>query len=93
MQITIEIPDAIADDIQGHWRNLPQKVLEALAIEGYRANVLNRTQVQQLLALPSLYAVDGFLKQSGVFLPYDEADFEQDLLTMQQIRDSGHSAS
>jgi len=87
MQVTIEIPDTIAHQIQGQWQDLPQKVLESLSVEAYKAGILNRGQIQQMLKLSSLYEVDGFLKQSKAFLSYDEPDFEQDLRTMQKLRD------
>ncbi len=87
MQVTIEIPDRIAEQMQQQWHNLPQKLLENLSVEAYNAGILSRKQIQQLLTLPSLYEVDGFLKQSGAFLPYSEADFDQDLATMQKLRD------
>lgn len=89
MQVTIEIPDTIAQQIQGQWQDIPQKFLESFSVEAYKAGILNRGQVQQLLKLPSLYEVDGFLKQSGAFLPYGESDFEQDLVTMQKLREVG----
>lgn len=88
MQVTIDIPDAIAQQVQGRWHDLPQKVLEIFAIEAYQAEVLTRGQIQQLLGLSSLYEVDGLLKHAGVYLTYDESDFEQDLETMQQLQRS-----
>lgn len=45
MQITITIPEDIGNQLQQNWENLPQKVLESLAIEAYR----NRIMIQQLL--------------------------------------------
>ena len=87
MQITIEIPDIIAEQVQRQWHNLSQKLLENLSVEAYNAGILSRKQIQQLLMLPSLYEVDGFLKQSGAFLPYSEADFDQDLIIMQKLMD------
>jgi hypothetical protein len=64
MQVTIEIPDRIAEQMQSQWHNLPQKLLESLSAEAYKAGIISRKQIQQLLKLPSLYEVDGFLKQS-----------------------------
>ncbi len=89
MQVTIEIPDGIAHQIQEQWQNLPQKFLEAVAVEAYKSGILTRGQIQQMLDLTSLYEVDGFLKQAGAYLHYDEDDFEQDLLTMKRLKDAG----
>ncbi len=45
MQITIEIPDTIAYEIQEQWQDLPRKVLESLSIEDYKAGILSREQI------------------------------------------------
>lgn len=93
MQVTIEIPDVIAHQIQGQWQDLPQKFLEALAVEAYRSGSLTRGQIQQMLDVNSLYEVDGFLKQSGAYLHYAEDDFEQDLLTMKRLKATDKSTA
>ena len=51
MQVTIDIPDAIAQQVQGRWHDLPQKVLEIFAIEAYQAEVLTNSKIQVLLGL------------------------------------------
>ena len=88
MQVTIQIPDAIATQIQNHGHDLSRNFLEALAADAYRSDILTRGQIQELLGLASLYEVDGFLKQAGAYLHYNEEDLQQDLLTMQTLRDS-----
>ena len=40
MQITIDIPEELADTIAVKWGNLSQRTLEALAVEGYRKGVM-----------------------------------------------------
>ncbi|PPJ65044.1 hypothetical protein CUN59_01445, partial [Cuspidothrix issatschenkoi CHARLIE-1] len=54
MQITISIPEDIGNQLQQNWENLPQKVLESLAIEAYRNRIMNVVQIQQLLKFSSL---------------------------------------
>ena len=85
MQVTIEIPDAIAHHLEKMGDNLPQRVLEILVVEAYKTEAITRAEVRQILQIPSRYETDGFLKQAGAFLHYDESDFEQDLLTMQKL--------
>ena len=89
MQVTIEIPDAIAHHLEKKWDNLPQRVLEILVVEAYKAEVITRAEVRQILQIPFRYETDGFLKQAGAFLHYDESDFEQDLLAMQNLEQAG----
>jgi len=89
VQITINLPDEIASTIQEKWDNVPRKVVECLSIEAYRQGVITSAQVGRLLNLSSRYEVDSFLKQAGAYLHYDEADFEQDLITMEKIKTQG----
>jgi predicted HTH domain antitoxin len=85
MQITIDIPEELADILMDKWGNLSQRTLEALAIEGYRRGVMTRGQVKQLLDLTSFYEVEQFLKERGADLHYDETDLEQDLKTINEL--------
>jgi hypothetical protein len=65
MQIMIEIPDVIAQRMMQRWEILPQKVLEALVAEAYKAEIVSHAEVGRILQIPSRYEVDGFLKQAG----------------------------
>jgi hypothetical protein len=46
----------------------PRAALEALALEALRAGKLTVPQARRLLAIPSRYEMDGFVKAHGVFL-------------------------
>jgi predicted HTH domain antitoxin len=89
MKVTIEIPDEIAHHLEQEWNNLPRKVLEILVVQAYEANIITRAEVRRILQLSSRYETDGFLKQAGACLHYDESDFEHDLLTMEQLEREG----
>ena len=62
MQVTIELPDDIAAALKGEWKDLPQRSLEAIAIEGYRTGVLSENQVRRLLNFESRFQVHALLK-------------------------------
>ncbi|WP_414550736.1 UPF0175 family protein [Anabaena sp. CCY 0017] len=64
MEITIEIPEDIGNQLQKNWQDLPQKILEALAIEAYRNRIMTAGQIQQLLKMSSLGETETFLRQS-----------------------------
>lgn len=66
MEITIEIPEDIGNQLQKNWQDLPQKILEALAIEAYRNGIMTAGQIQQLLKISSLGETETFLRQSQV---------------------------
>jgi len=78
MQITLNLPQDVAEGLAVKWADLPRAALESLALEGYRAGALTHAQVRRLLGFRSLPEIDGFLKQHGVYLEYTLDDLEQD---------------
>ena len=78
MQITIDIPEAIGQQLIAQWGNLAQRAKEALAIEAYRSGSLTSAQIQSLLNLSSRWEVEEFLKNSPAYLDYTESDLEQE---------------
>ncbi len=70
MQITVELPDDLAD------REQPARVaIEALAIAGYRSGALSTFETRLLLGFGTRYELDGFLKQHEVWeWAYDVED-------------------
>jgi predicted HTH domain antitoxin len=66
MEIIIEIPEDIGNQLQKNWQDLPQKILEALAIEAYRNGIMTPGQIQQLLKMSSLGETETFLRQSQI---------------------------
>jgi predicted HTH domain antitoxin len=85
MQITIDIPEELADILEVKWGNLSQRTLESLAVEGYRRGVMTRGQVRQMLSLSSFYEVEQFLKERGANLHYNETDLEQDIQVINEL--------
>jgi len=84
--IAIQLPEDIARVLQDKWGDLSQHTIETLALEGYRARVLSAAQVRRMLGLQTRMEVDAFLKEHGVYLDYTEADLDQDLETLRQLR-------
>jgi predicted HTH domain antitoxin len=84
MKITVEL----ADDLAQH-PNPGREALEALAIEGYRAETLSHYQAAQLLGL-SRFEFDGFLKERQIYdHAYGVEDLEADLATFRELRAKG----
>jgi hypothetical protein len=78
MQITVELPDEIAEQIQKSSGDIGPRMLEAFASEGYRSGNLTGWQLQQLLDLKNRFEVDAFLKRAGVFREYSAEELERD---------------
>ena len=86
MQITLELPEDIAQHLSAQWRDLPRAALESLVAEAYRADLLTAEQVRLLLGYPTRMRVDEFLKQHEIY-DYTLEDFEQDRETLRQLRE------
>ncbi len=86
MEITINIPDELARQVRSEGRDPARVALEALAVEGYRTEMLSESEVRQMLGFETRMEVHGFLKEHGVYLHYDIADLKQDLATAQRLR-------
>jgi len=89
MQIQIALPDDVAHSLEEKWGSLERKILEMLVIEAYREGSISAGKVRELLGISTRLEVDAFLKAKGVDLHYDEADFEADCQTHEQLRQSG----
>ena len=77
MEVTVNIPDEIAGQLLAQGSDLSRLALEALAVEGYRAETLSLGQVAEMLNLTT-YEADGFLKERGVLLNYSLEEFESE---------------
>lgn len=86
MRITLNIPDDIAHQVAPEGKDPSRVALEALALEGYRAELLSESALRQMLGFQTRMEVHAFLKQHGVYLHYDVSDLRQDRATAQQVR-------
>jgi hypothetical protein len=84
MQITLELPEDIAQGLGSRWKDLPRAALESLALEAYRSHALAAAQLRRLLGFETRMQVDAFLKEHEIY-DYTAADFEQDRETLRQL--------
>ncbi len=84
MQISVDIPKGIADQLRAEWSDLSLVLKESLAIEGYRTEKLSIGQVAELLGR-TVYEAEGFMKQRGVTATYSLEDFEEDQATVARV--------
>jgi predicted HTH domain antitoxin len=84
--LKIDLPGDVKRALEKRWSDLPQHLVETLAVEGYREGVLSPYQIQCMLGLESRFEVDDFLKERGVPLDYGLDDLEQDAETLQKLR-------
>jgi len=88
MEITLTIPDDIATEMQnGGAAPLSRKLLETIALEGYKSGMLTEFQVQRMLGFVDRFEVHGFLKEHGAYLDYDIEDLERDSAALDALLD------
>lgn len=87
VDVLFQIPDDVAQTIQGLQPDLSRAAVEALAIEGYRMQRLSEAQVRRLLGFNTRMEVHAFLKQHHVYLNYSFQELERDL---QSIKECEH---
>lgn len=81
--ITIELPDEIANQLQ--CTNIPRRILELIAADRYRQGHIGAAEVRQMLGFPSRWETYDFLKREKAYLPYTESDLEQDTQAIRHV--------
>jgi hypothetical protein len=86
MQVTLEVPEDLAQRLAADTDSLSRTALEALALEGVRSGKLTTAQARRLLKIKSGYEMDGFLKAHGVLFPVTIDDVRRDGVTALAFR-------
>lgn len=85
MEIAVQIPEEIGAQLEQNWGELPPKILELLAVEGYKSSVLTTYQVQQLLNLESRGQTEELLSKHRAYIDYTLEDLDSDLNTLKEL--------
>jgi len=85
MQITIELPDDIANQLQLQPTDIPRRILELIAADNYRQGRIGAAQVRRMLNFSSRWETYEFLKREKAYLPYTEDDLEQDAQAIRNV--------
>jgi len=86
MNVAIEIPENVSAPLRSRWKDVPRRVLEAVAAEAYRSDALTAHQVGELLGHGSRWETESFLKRVQAYLHYGEDDLERDLAALRAAR-------
>lgn len=86
MHVAIEIPENVSAPLRSQWKDLPRRVLEAVAVEAYRTGALTAHQVGELLGHVSRWETESFLKRVQAYLHYTEDDLERDIAALRGAR-------
>ncbi len=85
MQITLELPDDIAKQLQLQSTNISRRVLELIAADNYRQGNIGAGEVRRMLNFSSRWETYQFLQQEKAYLPYTEKDLEEDIQTISNL--------
>jgi hypothetical protein len=85
MDVHIEMPDDIVHRMKIRWSDLPRGMLQALAVESYRAGVITEAEVQRMLNLPSRWDADVVLKDAQAYIEYTDVDLQEDIDAIRRL--------
>ena len=86
MHISIPIPEDVVHQIESKWKDIPRRILEALAIDAYRSGVITEVEVQSMLSMSSRFEVNDFLKRAQADIDYSEADLLHDIEAIRMLK-------
>ncbi len=85
MQLTIDIPDDLAERLKAAGGDLSRRAIEAFALEEYKRGQLTKAQLRRLLGLGTRDALDGFLKAHDLFESYSLDDLARERCDLERL--------
>jgi hypothetical protein len=85
MNVTVEIPDELANQLSTAGTDLSRRVLEAIALEEYKAERISKAQLRRVLGFETRYELDGFLKDHNVGPNVTIEDLRRDIQDLQSL--------
>ena len=70
MQVTVDIPDALAAQLISAGQDLSRAVLEDALVQAYREERVSGEQLMKALGIATRYDLDAFLKARRVWIEY-----------------------
>ncbi len=74
MNLTVQIPDDLANRLRAAGGDLSRRALEAFALEEYKCGRITQAELRRLLGFGTRYQLDGFLKAHDVWIEYTLED-------------------
>lgn len=85
MNVTIQIPDELAERLTASGGDLSRRALEALAAEEYTHDRLTKPELQRLLGIETSFQVDEFLKAHDMWIEYTMEDAERERRSLDRL--------
>ena len=85
MQVTVDIPDDVAERLKRAGGDLSRRALEAFALEEFRRGLLTKVELRRLLGFGTRDALDGFLKVHGIYENYSLDDLARERRDLKRL--------
>jgi hypothetical protein len=85
MNVTVPIPDDLAQRLSAAGVDLSRHALEGFALEEYKAGRITKPELRRWLGFETRYELDGFLKEHGVFMNVTIEDLRRDVETLERL--------
>jgi hypothetical protein len=85
MNLTLEIPDDVAERLTAEGGDLTRRALEALALEEYKRGRLTKPELRRLLGFETRAELDAFFQTHEIFGSYTPADLERDRQDLKRL--------
>lgn len=86
MTLTVEIPDVAASALREGFGEMPQAMIESLAVEGYRSGKISAFTVGQLLGHGSRWETQDFLAAHDAWPAISVDDLNRELVALEGLR-------
>jgi predicted HTH domain antitoxin len=85
MQVMLNIPDSLVEQLTADGKDPAREALEALAVDGYRNRRLFEEDIRVMLGYQTRMQVHALLKEHNVDLNFTVEDFEHDVATLDRL--------
>jgi hypothetical protein len=85
MNVTMDIPDDVAQRLSASGGDLSRRALQALAAEEYRQGHLTKPDLRRLLGFQTSDEIDTFLRTHEVWIDYSLDDLKREREGLRQL--------
>lgn len=85
MNLTVEIPDDVAQRLNAAGGDLSRRALEAFAAQEYRQGRLRKPDIRRLLGFTTSDQIDTFLAAHEVWIDYTVEDLERERAGLKRL--------
>jgi hypothetical protein len=85
MDLTVQIPDDVAQRLSAAGGDLSRRALEALVAEEYKQGRLSKPDLRRLLGCETGDQIDTFLKAHDVWIDYTVEDLERERAGLRRL--------